>query len=82
MVTTRRADMPIPRSRTPTSNRWERGCTSCATRSIAKRLGGTVLDCEAGWTGKEHYRADDDQEEVYLLIEGEEVAMESGDASG
>lgn len=53
-----------------------------------ERLGVTVLDCEAGWTGKEHDHADDDQEEVYLLIEGEatvvvegeEVAMESGDA--
>ena len=53
-----------------------------ATRSIAKRLGVTVLDCEAGWTGKGHDRADDDQEEGYLLIEGEEVAMESGDAPG
>lgn len=42
----------------------------------------------AGWTGKEHDHADDDQEEVYLLLEGEavvtveseDVAMESGDA--
>ncbi len=39
----------------------------------------TILDCEAGWTGKEHDHADG-QEESYLLIEGEKVAMESGDA--
>lgn len=45
-----------------------------------ERLGVTVLDCEPGWTGKEHDHADDGQEEVYLLVEGEEVAMESGDA--
>lgn len=45
-----------------------------------ERLGVTILDCEAGWTGKEHDHADDDQEEGCLLIEGEEVAMESGDA--
>lgn len=52
------------------------------------RLGVTVLDCEPDWTGKEHDHADDGQEEVYLLVEGEatvivegeEVMMESGDA--
>ena len=53
-----------------------------------ENLGVTVLECEAGWTGKEHDHADDGQEEVYLLlegeavvtVEGEEVSMESGDA--
>jgi quercetin dioxygenase-like cupin family protein len=53
-----------------------------------ERIGMTVLDCEPGWTGKEHDHADDGQEEVYLLVEGEAtvvvegepVEMEGGDA--
>lgn len=55
----------------------------------AERLGVTVVECEPGWTGKEHDHADEDHEEVYLLLEGEatitidkreEVPMEAGDA--
>ncbi|MFC6906421.1 cupin domain-containing protein [Halalkalicoccus tibetensis] len=53
-----------------------------------ENLGVSVLECEPGWTGKEHDHADDGEEEVYLLvegeatvvIEGEEVPMEGGDA--
>lgn len=51
-------------------------------------VGVTVLDCEAGWSGKAHDHAEEDHEEVYLLvdgeatvtIDGEDVEMESGDA--
>ena len=51
-------------------------------------LGLSVLECEPGWTGLEHDHAADDQEEVYLLVDGdatvtvdgEDVAMEPGDA--
>lgn len=53
-----------------------------------ENLGVSVLECEPGWTGKEHDHADDGEEEVYLLvegeatvvIEGEEVSMTEGDA--
>jgi mannose-6-phosphate isomerase-like protein (cupin superfamily) len=53
-----------------------------------ENLGVSVLECEPGWTGKEHDHADDGEEEVYLLVEGEatvvvedeEVAMTEGDA--
>lgn len=52
------------------------------------KLGVTVLDCEPGWTGKEHDHADEAHEEVYVLVEGEatvevdgeSVPMEPGDA--
>lgn len=51
-------------------------------------LGVTVLDANAGWEGKAHDHAHDDQEEVYLLLEGsgtltvedEEIALSPGDA--
>jgi mannose-6-phosphate isomerase-like protein (cupin superfamily) len=51
-------------------------------------VGVTVLDCEPGWSGKAHDHAEEDHEEVYLLvegeatvtIEGEDVSMEAGDA--
>jgi len=51
-------------------------------------VGVTVVECEPGWTGKEHDHADEDHEEVYLLLEGaatvhvdgESVAMTAGDA--
>lgn len=51
-------------------------------------LGLTVVECGPGWIGMEHDHADDDQEEVYLLVdgeavvsvEGEEIEMKSGDA--
>lgn len=53
-----------------------------------ENLGVSVLECGPGWTGKEHDHADDGEEEVYLLVEGEatvviedeEVPMEEGDA--
>ncbi|MDY6819841.1 MAG: cupin domain-containing protein [Halobacteriales archaeon] len=34
-------------------------------------LGMTVVDCPPGWTGKAHDHADDGQEEVYYLVDGE-----------
>ncbi|MFB6086913.1 MAG: cupin domain-containing protein [Haloarculaceae archaeon] len=51
-------------------------------------LGVTVLDCGADWAGKPHDHADEDHEEVYVLVEGEatvtvdgeEVSMDAGDA--
>jgi quercetin dioxygenase-like cupin family protein len=53
-----------------------------------ENLGITVVECEPGWTGKEHDHTEEGQEEVYLLldgeatitIEGESVGMEAGDA--
>jgi len=51
-------------------------------------LGVSVLDVEAGWSGKPHDHADDGEEEVYVLVEGaatvtvgdETVSMAAGDA--
>ncbi|UPV76187.1 cupin domain-containing protein [Halorussus limi] len=53
-----------------------------------EKLGVSVLDADPGWTGKEHDHAEDGQEEVYLLldgeatvtVEGEDVELESGEA--
>ncbi|WP_284012803.1 cupin domain-containing protein [Halobaculum litoreum] len=53
-----------------------------------EHLGVTVVDCDPGWTGKEHDHAQRDHEEVYLLIDGEAtvvvddeaVPLEAGDA--
>jgi uncharacterized cupin superfamily protein len=53
-----------------------------------ENLGLTVVDCEPNWTGMEHDHADRDHEEVYYLVEGEatlyvdgdEVALDPGDA--
>jgi quercetin dioxygenase-like cupin family protein len=53
-----------------------------------ENLGITVIDAEKGWEGMEHDHAEDEHEEVYLLvegevtaeIEGEEVTMKEGDA--
>lgn len=53
-----------------------------------EELGLTVAEYPPGWSGMEHDHADDDHEEVYLLVEGEatitvdgeDVALESGDA--
>ncbi|ESP90056.1 cupin domain-containing protein [Candidatus Halobonum tyrrellensis] len=50
--------------------------------------GVTVVDADPGWEGPEHDHADENHEEVYLLVDGEatvtvddeEVTMESGDA--
>ena len=52
------------------------------------QLGVSVLTCDPGWEGKPHDHAADDQEEVYVLVEGsatvtvddEDVSMEAGDA--
>ena len=52
------------------------------------QLGFTVLECEPGWEGMEHDHADEGHEEVYFLVdglatiavEGEDVALEPGDA--
>ncbi|RRJ28324.1 cupin domain-containing protein [Halocatena pleomorpha] len=53
-----------------------------------EQLGLTVVECEPGWTGKEHDHGEQGEEEVYLLLDGnativadgEEIALESGDA--
>ena len=44
-----------------------------------ENVGVSVLDCEPGWTGKEHEHADDGQEEVYVIIEGEAVITVEGE---
>ena len=54
----------------------------------AEHLGVSVLECDPGWSGMEHDHADEGQEEVYVLVDGEatvtvdgeEVRMEAGDA--
>jgi uncharacterized cupin superfamily protein len=51
-------------------------------------LGVSVLECEAGWSGRAHDHADDGEEEVYVLVEGsatatvdgESVSLSAGDA--
>jgi uncharacterized cupin superfamily protein len=53
-----------------------------------EQLGVTVVECGPGWTGKAHDHADENHEEVYLLLNGEatitvdddEVTLETGDA--
>jgi quercetin dioxygenase-like cupin family protein len=53
-----------------------------------EELGITVLDATEGWEGKEHDHGHDDQEEVYLLVEGdatltvdgEDLSLAAGDA--
>lgn len=44
-----------------------------------ERLGFTVLDIEAGWSGLEHDHAGDGQEEVYHLVSGEATLTVDGD---
>lgn len=52
------------------------------------QLGVTVVECDPGWTGKEHDHADGAHEEVYLLldgeaavaVDGEEIELTPGDA--
>lgn len=54
----------------------------------SENLGVTVVECDPGWSGKEHDHADEGHEEVYVLLEGEAtvtvdgeaIEMESGDA--
>ncbi|MFC6786787.1 cupin domain-containing protein [Halobaculum halobium] len=53
-----------------------------------EEVGVTVVDCDPGWTGKEHDHAERNHEEVYLLMDGEatvtvdneDIHMEPGDA--
>lgn len=53
-----------------------------------EHFGITVVECEPGWSGREHDHSDQTHEEVYLLVEGEAtvtvdgeaIKMESGDA--
>ena len=45
-----------------------------------ENLGVTVVDCEPGWTGKEHDHADRGHEEVYVLVEGEATVHVDGEA--
>lgn len=46
----------------------------------AENLGLTVVDCDPGWTGKEHDHADEDHEEIYFLERGEATVTVDGDA--
>jgi quercetin dioxygenase-like cupin family protein len=53
-----------------------------------ENVGVTIVDCEPGWTNEEHDHEDEQQEEVYVLVEGEAtvtveddvIEMEAGDA--
>ncbi|WP_435180264.1 cupin domain-containing protein [Halorussus sp. AFM4] len=44
-----------------------------------EKLGVSVLDADPGWTGKEHDHAEDGQEEVYVLLEGEATVTVEGE---
>ncbi len=54
----------------------------------SKEVGVTIARCEPGWRNRPHDHADNDHEEIYILIEGhatvvvddEPVEMESGEA--
>jgi mannose-6-phosphate isomerase-like protein (cupin superfamily) len=54
----------------------------------SKQVGVSVVRCDPGWRNRPHDHAENDHEEIYILLEGEatvvideeEVAMESGDA--
>ncbi|MFB6106861.1 MAG: cupin domain-containing protein [Halobacteriaceae archaeon] len=43
-------------------------------------VGLTVVECDPGWTGKEHDHAGSDHEEVYLLLEGDATVTVDGEA--
>jgi len=53
-----------------------------------EKLGFTVVECPPGWEGKPHDHADEGEEEVYLLtegeatisVEGEDIHLSAGDA--
>jgi quercetin dioxygenase-like cupin family protein len=53
-----------------------------------EHVGVTIVDCAPGWTNKEHDHDDDQQEEVYVLLDGEAavtieedtIEMKPGDA--
>ncbi len=54
----------------------------------SKEVGVTIARCEPGWRNRPHDHADNDHEEIYILIDGratvvvddEPVEMESGEA--
>ncbi len=54
----------------------------------SKEVGVTIARCEPGWRNRPHNHADNDHEEIYILIDGhatvlvddEPVEMEGGDA--
>lgn len=54
----------------------------------AQNLGVTVIEADAGWEGMEHAHTSDEQEEVYVLLDGsakltvedEVIDLEAGDA--
>ena len=43
------------------------------------QLGISVLDCEPNWSGKPHDHTEDQQEEVYVLVEGAATITVDGD---
>ncbi|WP_435094149.1 cupin domain-containing protein [Halorubrum sp. N11] len=45
-----------------------------------EELGVTVVEADDGWEGMEHDHAEDDQEEVYVLLHGEATLTVEGDA--
>lgn len=42
-------------------------------------LGVTILEGDAGWTGQPHDHAEEDHEEVYVVIEGSATVTVGGD---
>ena len=44
-----------------------------------ENAGVTVIEADAGWDGLEHDHAEDEQEEVYLLLDGEATLSVAGD---
>ena len=45
-----------------------------------EQLGVSILECEPGYEGKPHDHGDQDQEEVYVLVEGHATVTVDGDA--
>jgi len=43
-------------------------------------VGVTVVECDPGWTGKAHDHAGQEQEEVYVLVEGAATVDVDGDS--
>ena len=43
-------------------------------------LGLTVVECDPGWTGKEHDHGEQGQEEVYVLVDGEATVAVDGES--
>ncbi|MFB6093754.1 MAG: cupin domain-containing protein [Halanaeroarchaeum sp.] len=46
----------------------------------AETVGLTVVECDPGWTGKEHDHAEENHEEVYFLVEGEATVTVEGES--